>query len=354
MESEMNEYASRRKSGGTSLTKMIESWRITMTKKTRATKFMAFAALLFVVGGCTQIKPIPGYARAGDLVVLGLGGIHRNAGSNAVLRADDLTVTITDALANTYDVEPQFVFKSFPDYNAALTTTIVDNTDGLAGLDLTLFDGGWFVLVPLNVVGDPETPLPLAVGMATVSITSPKLINTAATSEGDMLSLPLEIIPGTSTLDADYMRQFISYIPGINNFVIAPDDLTGVNSVGGAFYVIEYYDDSIFQNGLEPMVVPSNHNPFVQLSYNVISNGNGTGKIQVTLLNPAGFTSQPNAAVNTSLLADLDVKLMYFSTATSAVAKTKFSLDSASSYYIDINGDVIPSVDATMTHAVDL
>jgi hypothetical protein len=325
-----------------------------MINKTYITKLMGFAVLLLVIGGCTQTKPVPGYARAGDFVVLGLGGIHRNAGSAPVLRPDDLTMTITDSAANTYDLEARFVFKSYSDYESLLTTSIVQNTDAQAGLDLTLFDGGWFVLAPLSVVGDPLTPLSLAVGMASVSITSPKLINTAGIREGDLLNIPLEIIAGTSTLDADYMLQFLHYVPGGKNFVISPDDLTGVSSVAGAFYVIDYYDDSIFEDGLEPMVVPSNHNPYVQLSYNVIPNGNGTGKIQVTLLNPAGFTSVSNAAVNTSLLADLDVKLIYFSVATPAVVKPTFSLDAASSYYIDINGDVIPSVGATMTHAIDL
>jgi hypothetical protein len=325
-----------------------------MTDKILATKLLAFTLLLFIIGGCTQTKPMPGYARAGDHIVVGLGGIHRNAGSEAVLSTGDLTINITDSGANTYALQASNVFKSYPDYNATLNTFIVDGTDNLVGLDLTLFDGGWFALIPLSVIGDLNAPLPLTVGEATVSITSPKLNNTAAANEGDLLSIPLEIIAGVSTPDLDYLRQFVSYRPGETNFVISPDDLSGIDSVGGAFLAIEYYDDSIFKSGLEPMVVPSNHNPFVQLSYNVVPNGNGTGTVFVTLLNPAGFKSEATAARNSSLLADLDVKLLYFSSDTAAVVKPTFALDAASSYYIDLNGAVIASVGATMTHATDL
>ena len=42
----------------------------------------ALVALLVSVAlaGCIQTKTTPGYARAGDHIVIGLGGVNRNAG----------------------------------------------------------------------------------------------------------------------------------------------------------------------------------------------------------------------------------------------------------------------------------
>ena len=59
---------------------------------------LAFIALLAggVLAGCVQTKTTPGYARAGDHVVIGLGGLERNAQGEPILTASDLTITLTD------------------------------------------------------------------------------------------------------------------------------------------------------------------------------------------------------------------------------------------------------------------
>ena len=101
-------------------------------------------------------------------------------------------------------------------------------------------------------------------------------------------------------------------------------------------------------------MVPSNHNPYVQLNYNVVSNGNGTGTIYVTLLNPAGFKTLVAAAPNSSLLSDLTVKLVYFSSGTPAQAKANFSVNTNDSYYIDMNGTKYGGITPVLTHAEDL
>ena len=152
------------------------------------------------------------------------------------------------------------------------------------------------------------------------------------------------------------MAQFVGYAPGEDNFVISPGDLSGIDNVAGAFFKIDYYDDTYFADGIEPVVVPSGHNPFVQLAYNVVSNGNGTGSITVTLLNPAGFKSAATADSNSSLLADLSVNLLYFADGNgeAATAKTKFDLDTTDSYYIDADGAIIDGLSPTFTHYTEL
>ncbi|MCB1703212.1 MAG: hypothetical protein KDI17_00005, partial [Halioglobus sp.] len=165
---------------------------------------------------------------------------------------------------------------------------------------------------------------------------------------------PLEIIAGTSAQDVDFVWQFGAYVSSPNSFVVAPSTLAGITEVGGAFIAINYNDDSFFKNGLEPVVVPSNHNPYVQLNYNVVSNNDGTGTIFVTLLNPAGFKTLPTAGPNSSFLSDLTVRLNYFSAVTPAAAKANFSVDTFNSYYIGMNGAVIPGVAPVLTHTVDL
>ena len=313
---------------------------------------IALTALL-VLAGCVQTKPVPGYARAGDIIVVGLGGVERNSNGAQTLKISDLSITITDSSNAVFDLTAQQVFKSYPDHAAFMNSQAIQ-TDTLA---LIPFDGGWFASVPLTTAGLAE-PLPLAIGQATITVTSAKLQNTAFVAEGDLSSLPIEILPGQSSLDSDYLRQFISYAPTPNSFLLAPDDPSSFDDIAGAFLTIEYYDDSTFDDGIEPMIVPSSHNPYVQLSYNLIENGNGTGKINVILLNPEGFVSaQAGGKKNASSLNDLNLNLVYFPEGDSglpAAAKTQFALDTAASYYIDSNGSVIEGLTPVLTHTSDL
>tara|TARA_R110000823_G_scaffold47903_16_gene121963 strand:+ start:58181 stop:59161 length:981 start_codon:yes stop_codon:yes gene_type:complete len=322
---------------------------------TQARKVFICLLLAFWLAGCVQNKTTPGYARAGDHIVIGLGGTNRNAGGEPLLTAADLTLTLTDANSVSHTLEPRFIFKSYLDYGAQVNTFSFDGTNlqvGLAGM--VPFDGGWFVVAPLTYPGQYSSPLPLAVGPATVSVTSPKLINTANNIEGDQTAVPIEIIPGTSAQDVEYVRQFVGYVETPTNFIIRPNSLAGVTELGGAYFVINYNDESFFENGLEPMLVPVAHSPYVQLSYNVKPNGEGGGKIYATLLNPAGFTALGAGSPNSSLLADLAVKLIYFSDGTPAQAKTRFSIDPFNSYYVGLDGATLPGVSPTLTHAEDL
>lgn len=310
----------------------------------------------FSLGACVQFKPVPGYARAGDYIIIGLGGVHRNAGGEPALSKDDLTITITDANTMTYDLEARYVFRSYLDYNALMHVGAIDGTSTQMGLTgIVPFDGGWFAAVPLTYAGQYESPLvELATGAAQLKVSSPKLSNTADGPEGNLDNIPIEILPGVSQQDDQYVAQFFSYSANGHNFVISPDNLGGASDIAGAFMVVDYNDETFFKNGLMPMVVPVHHNPYAQLSYHVKDNGNGTGSVYITLLNPAGFKASTTSTVNASLHDDLAVRLVYFTAGTIAQAKGIFSLDSAKSYYIDGNGAVIGGISPTLVHAADL
>lgn len=326
-----------------------------MTSCAKLPRLLIFFSLLAVLAGCVQTKTTPGYARAGDNIVIGLGGIERNAGGEIAIKASDLTIVLTDANNVQHILSPQYIFKTYLDHSAQMNTFAIDGTAAQYGLvGMVPYDGGWFIMVPLRYAPPDSTPLPLAVGPATISVTSPKLTNTANFLEGSLSIIPIEIIEGVADGDPDFARQFIGYIASREGFVISPDDLGGVSEVGGAYLAINYSDDSIFKNGLEPVVVPSGHNPYVQMNYNLVPNGDGTGTIFVTLLNPVGFKSVAASSTNSSLLSDLSIKLNYFSDATPAVAKTKFSIDTQKSYYIDLNGTVLEGISPTLTHVEDL
>jgi len=307
------------------------------------------------LAGCVQTKTTPGYARAGDHIIIGLGGAIRNAGGTVALKASDLTIRLTDSNSQQFLLEPRFIYKSYVDYTAQVNTYSFDGTNAAIGLTgMVPYDGGWLVVAPLTYPGQYNSPLPLAPGAATISVTSPKLTNTANAVEGNLSAIPIQIIAGTAPEDANFVKQFVGYVNAPNSFVVRPNSLVGINNVGGAFLAIEYSDDSFFKNGIMPVVVPSDHNPYVQTNYNVVPNGDGTGTIYVTLVNPAGFKTLATATPNSSRLSDLTLRMNYFSNGTPAQAKTKFSVNTIKSHYIDVNGYTIGSIYPVLTHAVDL
>jgi hypothetical protein len=312
----------------------------------RKAGFFLLLLFLTMLAGCIQTQSIPSRAKTGETIILGLGGIHRNAMSNYDLTTNDLAATITDSIGNTYNLQVDVVFKVFQDHNSVLNMGTV--TGIYDGLIFDVYDGGWFAVVSLTTA-NPRTPLPLAPGSATIKIMASDLLNTKFVPyEGDLDAIPIEIISGQVAWDSDVLQQFTNYRSYDRAFSIVPDDLAGVTEVSGAYFVVDYSDDALFSQN--PIVVPVSHNPFVQLSYNVVANGNGTGSIYITLLNPAGFTTRSLRQDNASLLQDLGVRLQYFEVNGSNldVVEASFTLDAGSSYYIDTNGDVIPSISPSM------
>jgi hypothetical protein len=311
---------------------------------------MAFLA------GCVQMTPVPGYARSGDTLVLGLGGIQRNAAGKQVLTPDDLVITLTDSANVSYKLAAQQFFKTFPDYGSQLNFQTVGGTTRFAPQPITPFDGGWFVSVQL-VAGASAIPN-LATGPATISIASPtgKLINNPSTGmygttipttihEGNLLRIPLEILPGTtqanSPASVNYSRQFRAFSTnGVTSFNIAPRALEGLTEVGGMQVSLKY-TASNYSNTVPPLVVPYSHNPSINLQQNVVDNGDGTRLLNIVLTAPKGFAAEQTALKPS--LRDLNLKVIYFGTA-ALYAAPDFQI--VSSKFIDTSGNVIPGLTA--------
>lgn len=307
--------------------------------------------LAVFLSGCVQVSSIPGYARAGDTLVLGLGGIARNAGGQS-LKLSDLQITITDHDNTTFALTPSRIFKAYPDYASGMNYNSINNSSyQIAPTPLTPYDGGYFVMLSL---ANGTTPLALAEGMARISISAPgKLTNTlsnfylqgqtqSSITEGDLTSIPVYILPGTATSGVWNTTQFQGYERIGSTLVIKPQNLTGITTVGGAQLSITY-PTANYSSTRPAMVMPMNHNPNISLHQNAVVNSNGTTTLNVLLSASKGFTSAGANALQPSL-DDLSLSLVYFNKVSSAVALTDFQV--SSSQYIDTAGSVISGLQA--------
>lgn len=291
------------------------------------------------LASCVQITAIPATARPGDYIVVGLGGVHRNANADFGLKPSDLQVQVTDASSASYMAQVTHTYRAYPDYTSRLTQNAL--VDGGGSLGLVPYDGGWFAVVKLSATDG--SPLPLAQGNAFLSITAlapAQLNNTADVREGDLASIELEILPpygpGQSQ-NFDYVNQFQGYSPTPERVAVRidPAALGGVTALGGASIVLNYTvtgDDT----GVEVMGFPASHNPWIQVGSESHSNGDGTGYVRAYILNPHGFTTNP--AKQAAALADLQLQFMYVGGNSSVI---QYQLDTAQSFVFDLNGDPV-------------
>ncbi|HSB96068.1 MAG TPA: hypothetical protein VLC91_06455, partial [Spongiibacteraceae bacterium] len=293
----------------------------------------AIALAIVCLSGCVQIASIPSYARAGDTVVLGLGGINRNWHGE---KPKNLQITITDSAAHTYTLKLGTIFQAYPDYLSATNYTALSGDDGVK---LQAYDGGWFIAAGLTNAN--SVPLPLALGSATLHITADNYTAVVDdqgqlfTQEGNLASIPLEILAGAPS-NTNATAQFGAYDNNDTHFVVRPSS-TSTTTLGGAYYVINYQTDSDF-GVLKPMFFPVSRNPFVKMDYKLQQNSNGTGTYYVYIYNPSGFTASSPRDPKQGSLQDLSVNLEYYDVYGADAAKANFSLDTANSYFIDSSG----------------
>ena len=313
----------------------------------RITRLLAIG-LLVVLAGCVQKVPISYSARGGDTIILGLGGIQRNTNGATSLVSSDLQITITNSSTNlTSPLTPNVIFKAFSDYSSLLTYAAANNTYPTA--NFVPFDGGWFVTTTLPSDGS------LPPGSYTISITSPKLTNTKFTSEGDLTQIPLQIVAGTAdtATTASYNQQFIAYAP-TNHLDVSPSPasaLAGLSAVGGMQLVFTY-PQAHYDSAHPPMALPYSHNPYIQLSQNIIDNGDGTKTLVVLLSTQQGFVSSANRTAFTPLLSDLSLSLLTFTgSAGTSISQqiADFTPDSSRSHYYDTSGNVITALQPVTT-----
>lgn len=294
---------------------------------------------------CIQTKTIPSSAQDGTSILLGLGGINRNAQGNQHLSLDDLTITLRDANGTEFTPLKERIFKVYPSYN----NRIFSNSSVAKNANIFPYDGGWFVVISL--VNDEFGPLGLAPGLAELSIVSSELSNPKPLSqEGDLSQIPLLVLEGTGTYDYTYISQFDYYQASQNSFVIAPDNLGSHTLIGGVNIVINLGENSDTISNSPPIVLPSGHNPFVQLTSRIVENEDGSASLLATVLCPKGFVSADQLGQDNALLSDLSVTLQAFD----SNAQTLYTLDTTHSYYIDIDGNKIDNLSPVMTHISEI
>lgn len=308
-----------------------------------------FILLTALLAGCVQKTPVPYLARAGDTIVLGLGGIQRNAAGNQHLLASDLQATITPVAGGTpIALSIGQPFKSFPDYGSLLNADVINGA-----FPFSFFDGGWFMVVTLPNDGS------LQPGNYYISVTSAngKIINTKFASnsflrEGDLTQLPLEIVAGSGGTDSSYIQQFFSYA-STYSLDISPSSTTGVSAVSGLQLYITYPKGTYLDPNHLPIAVPYNHNPFIQIAQNTVDNGT-TQTLIVMLSTQQAFVPVGQQTALTPTLNDLSIHLLYFFASNSTASPTQltsdFQIDLSRSHYYDTNGAVIPSMQPVLSY----
>jgi len=297
-----------------------------------------------LVSGCISLAPTPNYARAGDVVNIGLGGIKRNAAGQRVL-PEDLVVTITDANNVTHTPEVLGTYRVYPDH-ASQYAVRAQRRDGGNYADLYPHDGATWVSIRLTSFASGSNPLPLAVGSAYISVASAKLEQTSKPNEGSYNQFDIEILPGTGNPSVLDDNQNVAYAPEGYLSIIPDSEAPGGTVVAGAQLEIIFDDSVTFNDPFELRLVPQHHDPNLSLIQSVIDNGDGTKTLTAFLTNPNGFAPVETWAQGQSTFYDLQLALTSFGGGVASQNQTPAEIAAnftvtANSYYVDVNGDQI-------------
>lgn len=335
--------------------------------KTSAMKFFPncswlppFCLALFLAGGCSSQQPISNYARAGETVVLSLGGTDSNA-TVSVLKRQNVTVTITDSASVTHTAKLRNLFRVYSDptsgydFRSPTTNMYWDSY-------VTPHQGLWMAVVDL--VDSSGNPLPLAPGAATFNVSSPDLTQWVdypgwgwPWTNGNLSSIPISILAGSGAVNPMNYLTPLSYAPldslTANSQVEVTSSGTPSQTIGGASFVFSYVNAhfaSSHGNASLPRVVVASPDRNVQLAWNRIDQGNGTTLLRVIISNPHGFNasnSKSGLVGGKSLLRSLRFSIIWDGNviATSITdANWTNSIQLVSGEYIDLNGNVMPEL----------
>lgn len=315
----------------------------------------AMLCLALATTGCITTTTVPGRVMTGDLLQIGLGGVKRNSTGKA-LTASDLAVTIEDSAMVTHNVKVVGLFRAFPDYTSWYARDSLNRQDFVFG-EVEPYDGMWWTTLRLVAPGSGDTPLPLAVGPATITITSTELINTGWSEEGDLTSFPVEVLAGVRVPTEAELRQYSAYRHQVA-LRIDPDTLSGVSVVGGLQVKLTYNTSAILAAGVSPRVVPISHDPNISIIQGTVNNGDGTETVTAMITNPNGFV--PNAdsggswVIGNSTFDDLQFAVvMQDNTNLADGWPSNYWLEPSESYYIDDNGNVIGAITPVLSRTIN-
>jgi len=135
------------------------------------------ALCLAAFSGCQSMATLSMAARSGDTVLVGLSGEAGEGITNTtyeILRAEDVSASITDSSGTTVNVTVRQVFRVYADPTANV---------------FAANKGQWLAVIDL--VNGSGNPVPLSTGAATLNLSSPKLI--------DNLAVDTTILAGTGS-----------------------------------------------------------------------------------------------------------------------------------------------------------
>jgi hypothetical protein len=277
----------------------------------------------------------------------------------------DLDATITDANSVVHDVSVIGLFRAYPDHTSWYARDSLDRSSANLFGGLEPYDGMYWATLQLTALGG--APLPLAPGPATIAITSTELVDTGLEfgfgySEGTLASFPIEILEGTRVPTYEETQQYTAY-RSQRGLTIEPSTLAGISEVGGLQVSLTYQTSRIGQGGggatVAPRIVPLSHDPNINLLQSTVDNGDGTSTVTAFMTNPNGFVANADLGgdwtVGKSTFADLGLAVVATDagTATNADPFTDWDSDcagpcywieTAESFYVDSNGDVLVTV----------
>ncbi|BCO30783.1 hypothetical protein TspCOW1_08860 [Thiohalobacter sp. COW1] len=213
---------------------------------------------------------------------------------------------------------------------------------------------------------DPENGSlpPLAIGTASLSVSSPEL-NPANPetiyNDGDLSNIPIEILSGTGTPNP--MNQEWNTFPApLNSLEPQPQlqvSVSGTPStlIGGASFTFSYVTERFTINsfdGKSPRVVATSPDPNIQLSSIHINQGDGTTLIKAIIINPHGFNVNDSASgiINgRSLLSSLEISVMWDRTNTKTpITESNWqdAIQFIGGEFYDIDGSLMPELTPTM------
>lgn len=257
-------------------------------------KIILLLSMLLLGAGCTSMQSMSSYARAGDTITIALGGSDTNA-LVPVIKKENLTVTITDAGGNTYPVLVRYVFQSYSDPASSYSYRAFRSAPDYITYN-NPYQGQWLAVIDLV---DPGTgnPLVLLEGAATIAVSSPELQtvffgggNSLTWTNGDLSSIPIEILPGIGSSNKLNVPQYmladpVAALEPLPQVQVAPSGTPPV-VIGGGEFVFSYVNADFTS---APKVIPATPDHNTQILSNHIDQGNGTSLLKIMVLNQHGF-----------------------------------------------------------------
>ena len=302
------------------------------------------ALMLGALTACISPSTSPSYVQSGDFVSVNLGGIKRNLGGQ-LLKRSDITATIKDANNNVYPLRKDRIYRVYPDHTSNYGASMSMSPDPADPSSLHPYDGAVYISLALSDASN--TPLPLAPGPATISVSSSKLIQTGMVGEGSYASISVQILPGTRTPTYEETQQYYAYAP-MTHLSIKPTAGTPSSPIYGGQFELRYNAAAVALGTYEPRLVPISHDPNITIIQTTKDNGDGTKSLLAYITNPNGFATLSAWSMGKSNVLDLNFAVISDNSDTFANWESNFDLVAAATYYVDQNGDKLTNVAPTL------